>query len=767
MADKRIGKYTIIGEIGRGAMGVVYKAVDPVIGRTVAIKTIRFDVYTQPELREEAQQRFLREARSAGNLSHPNIVTIYDVGEDEGMAYIAMEYIEGQSLEAHLASKKKYSLEESVRLILEVADGLDHAHRKGIVHRDVKPGNILIDADGRPRIVDFGIARVTASTLTHTSVLLGTPSYMSPEQVAGQKVDQRSDIFALGVILYEMLTMGKPFGGDTLTTVIYKIMNTNPPPMRTFDSQLPESLEPIVQKALAKNPEVRYKDCQEFIEDLKQYLSPEVAVTMAIPGRTGFAPKKKDVSKPLQVPSRRPLMIVLASMFAVIFIAAGAILLSRKGIRNVPHYKEEETSAKKQESKVSSPSQPIVNDAKNAPSDVIIKPKETETSKTVPKDLPQEKDQKKAVSSPESGKPEVQKKSEAQATVKDLKEEKAKIEKREPVPVLKAGESRPPKLIHQVDPIYPDLAKKARAQGKVVLEMTIGTDGRVEDVEVIKSIPLLDLAAIEAAKKRLYEPALSDGKPAKSVVQVTMAFSLGASAETRPEITEGKRETDAAKSFAQGKDALNRGDFDLAIQLLEEAQKLDPQNGAAKSALSLARKKKDESSKSQTIKANLDKATDASQRGDVRGAMEYARQILRLDPNHEQAKALIHNGTLKLAPGEIKTLVDQYVQSLKTKQFLEFYRTHSAPALYARLQKNLEQMSNLYEKIDAAASNIALEWKNARYPKYTIRASFSHIITGAAKGRATREALFEGSYIWTLEKADNNWIIVDLVFEAR
>jgi serine/threonine protein kinase len=200
MSEQRIGKYVVIEEIGRGAMGVVYKALDPLIDRIVAVKTIRFDMYSQPEQREEAQKRFLREAKSAGQLSHPHIATIYEVGEDQGQAFIAMEYIDGRSLEDWLAQKRRWGVEEAVRFIIEVAEALDSTHKKNIVHRDIKPGNILVDAEGHPHLVDFGIARIPASTLTQTTAVLGTPFYMAPEQVAARKIDHRVDIFALGAI---------------------------------------------------------------------------------------------------------------------------------------------------------------------------------------------------------------------------------------------------------------------------------------------------------------------------------------------------------------------------------------------------------------------------------------------------------------------------------------------------------------------------------------------------------------------------------------
>ena len=269
----KIGKYTISGEIGQGGMGVVYRGLDPLIGRPVAVKTIRLDTVKGDRGREDALKRFLREAQAAGNLSHPNIVTIYDVGEHEGLIYIAMEFIEGCSLESLLEQKRKFTLEEITRLFNQIGSALDYAHGRGIVHRDIKPANILVGRDLKVSIVDFGIARTAASTMTQTGMLMGTPRYMSPEQIAGKKVDNRSDIFSLGAILYELLTQRNPFEGESITTVIYKIMHAELPPLSDFNKELPAGLEYVVKKALARDADTRYHTCGELLADLQRSVS--------------------------------------------------------------------------------------------------------------------------------------------------------------------------------------------------------------------------------------------------------------------------------------------------------------------------------------------------------------------------------------------------------------------------------------------------------------------------------------------------------------
>jgi len=333
----RIGKYEIVREIGRGAMGVVYEGRDPVIGRKVAIKTIRFDVLNRPDEREEAQQRFIREARSAGNLSHPAIVTIYDVGEDAGLTYIAMEFVDGGSLESLIAARTRLPLDEITAIVAQIGDALDYAHRQGIIHRDIKPANILMDRAGRPRIVDFGIAKIASSDLTQTNMVMGTPYYMAPEQIAGSKVDGRADMFSLGTILYELLTLAKPFGGTNMTTVIYKIIHDEPPPPRKYDASLPPGLDYVLEKALAKDPARRYQNGRELTDDLRNHAALVgkvfAAATQAIP-ETAKTPRPAPAAPAPTVAGakpRQPLLILLGAMMLVVVIAIVAVLLSSRG----------------------------------------------------------------------------------------------------------------------------------------------------------------------------------------------------------------------------------------------------------------------------------------------------------------------------------------------------------------------------------------------------------------------------------------------------
>lgn len=274
----KAGRYEIVGELGRGAMGIVYKAMDPVIGRTVAVKTIRLSEEGTGLKRSELLTRFQTEARAAGLLTHPNIVVVYDAGEEDGLYYITMELVEGKSLQALLDGGHSFPLPRTLRILDQTCSALQFAHERNVVHRDIKPANLMLTADDTVKITDFGTAKILQFGSTQqTSHVMGTPSYMSPEQVKGRAVDGRSDIFSLGVMLYEMVTGEKPFPGQNITTVIYKIVNEEPVPPRQIDPSIHPGISAVVMKALAKEPEQRYQTCREMLEDLRNYRAQGVA----------------------------------------------------------------------------------------------------------------------------------------------------------------------------------------------------------------------------------------------------------------------------------------------------------------------------------------------------------------------------------------------------------------------------------------------------------------------------------------------------------
>jgi len=265
----QLGRYVIQSELGRGAMGVVYKALDSVLERPVAVKTVNISL--ERDHADKYEQRFYQEARAAGALNHPNIVTIHDVGKAGDVVFMAMEYIEGVELRSLIGEGRPLRVAQALTIAAQVAEGLAYAHQRGVVHRDIKPANIMVVANGPVKITDFGIARMRGTgDLTQTGMLLGSPKYMSPEQVIGKRADHRSDIFSLGVILYEMLCGAAPFNGENVTALMYQIVNFVPPAPSSVNSEVPHLLDYIVAKMLAKPLEERYQDAAEVARDLRE-----------------------------------------------------------------------------------------------------------------------------------------------------------------------------------------------------------------------------------------------------------------------------------------------------------------------------------------------------------------------------------------------------------------------------------------------------------------------------------------------------------------
>jgi serine/threonine protein kinase len=287
---KTLGRYRVEREIGRGAMGAVYLGSDPKINRQVAIKTMALSQEFHGDELTEARRRFFREAETAGRLQHPDIVTIFDAGEDQELAYIAMEYLKGADLQRHTQGPL-LPIADVVRIGARVAEALAYAHSQGVVHRDIKPANVMLDlASDQVKVTDFGIARISDSARTRTGMVLGTPSFMSPEQMAGRRVDGRTDLYSLGVMLYQLLTGQLPHRADSMATLMYEIANQTPPDVRNWRPEVPEPLARAVALALEKRPESRYADGRQMAADL--------TATLALLGAEQAPTSAPDVAQP-------------------------------------------------------------------------------------------------------------------------------------------------------------------------------------------------------------------------------------------------------------------------------------------------------------------------------------------------------------------------------------------------------------------------------------------------------------------------------------
>lgn len=263
----KLGKYEIRRELGKGAMGVVYEGFDPFIERTVAIKTIPKSMVDSAEA-QEVFSRFRREAQIAGRLTHPNIVSIYEYGEDDDMAFIAMEFVLGKELKWYFDHEERFQIKDSIRIMLQLLDALDYSHSRNVVHRDIKPANILLTEDATVKVADFGIARIESSHLTQVGAVLGTPNYMSPEQFTGLAVDRRSDLYSAGVILYQLLSGERPFVGSVIT-IMHKVLSQEPVSLMALNPNVTKTLDEVVRKAMAKRPDDRFQSAREFLEALK------------------------------------------------------------------------------------------------------------------------------------------------------------------------------------------------------------------------------------------------------------------------------------------------------------------------------------------------------------------------------------------------------------------------------------------------------------------------------------------------------------------
>ena len=346
MADmSTIGKYEIRRELGRGAMGIVYEGYDPMIKRIVALKTIRADQLAG-ENAESVIARFRREAQAAGRLNHPNIVSIYDIGEEGGTWYIAMEFVQGRELKSYFEANERFSPPDIVRIMTQMLDALGYSHKFGVIHRDIKPANVILLEGGGVKVADFGIAHIESSNMTQAGTVMGTPSYMSPEQIMGLPIDGRSDLFSAGVILYQFLTGERPFSGSA-TATMHKVLEEDPLPPSRFNVQVPGAMDAVVRKALAKRPDERYQNADEFAAALRAaaekqpapaadatalaapeatLLAPKDATrTQRIAAAAGAAPSSTPFDEDIAAPSKKPQTTAIAIVAAVAVLALGAI----------------------------------------------------------------------------------------------------------------------------------------------------------------------------------------------------------------------------------------------------------------------------------------------------------------------------------------------------------------------------------------------------------------------------------------------------------
>jgi len=500
MQPERFGRYEVVGVLGDGAMGRVYLARDPIVGREVAVKTVKAE-YLRHDSAREFVARFRREAEAAGALNHPSIVSVFDVGEN----YIVMERLVGRTLQQLIADEGQIPPERAIALLAPIADALDHAHAAGIVHRDIKPANVMVQTSGIPKLMDFGVAHVEDSVLTVTGQILGSPSYMSPEQVAGLEVTARSDVYSLAVVAYEMLTGQSPFPGPTITAVIYKVLHDPAPPPRRWNTELPPRYDDVFARALAKEPPARFAtardlasalDVREFELSLDDALGAPAPGAGSPPGGSAHEPVPPGEAETVILPAprgRRPRGGLLAGLLAAaaLVVALLGLVVARSTARApVPPLPEQEPTPS-----ATAPAGEEPTPAPETPEAASSKPRAPEPTRTPPP---------------------------APAA------ERARARSGDDDGLVSFGPGvTPPRRVKGAPASYPDAARRHRLTGTVTVTMIVTETGEVEEPTVTESAGhILDAAVLDAVRGWRFEPARKDGRPVRIRWTIRQTYRL-------------------------------------------------------------------------------------------------------------------------------------------------------------------------------------------------------------------------------------------------
>ena len=501
-----IGQYTLGDELGRGAMGVVFRGFDPAIGRPVAIKLMHVNQFASSADQAEAKLRFAREASAAGRLSHPNIVVVYQFGEQDDLEYLVQELVEGESLEKVLSGGRVQDPKVVISLLGQIADALDYAHGEGIVHRDVKPANILVRADGKAKITDFGIARIASQAVTRTGFSMGTLAYMAPEQIMTAKVSGRADQFSLAVVAFQMLSGQKPFVAATDPALIFKIVSEEPPRLDALNRSFSPAVSDVLLRAMAKDPDRRFATCAEFVQELS------AALTGGAPANRAAQTLTPTVVMPTasaKLPALRPSPRTGARKYAS---AAAVSVFAVAGAWGLWMFREKPGNLRP----------PATVEQPPAP---LVKPNETPQAAAQVEDVPHGPAS--SVKKPDTVKPG------HEPIATDATTPSGKSKNPEGASINVAGKVQEAMLLKQVAPEYPLPAKQAGVEGSVRFSADIGRDGRVRRLSVLSGNSLLVGAAQKAVEQWTYKPTLVDGKPVAVKTQIEVSFQVNHPADGR------------------------------------------------------------------------------------------------------------------------------------------------------------------------------------------------------------------------------------------
>ncbi len=697
-------RYLILEELGKGGMGSVYKAFDKEVEEKIALKTIKPEIAAD----EKVIQRFRNELKIARKISHKNVCRMFDLGREDDTYYIAMEYVSGEDLKSSVRRMGPLSTGKVLGFATEICEGLAEAHRLGIVHRDLKPQNIMIDRDGIARIMDFGIARSRElKGMTENGSTIGTPEYMSPEQVEGEDIDQRSDIYSMGVILYEMVTGRTPFEGKTPMSVAMKHVTEKPKEPRGLNMQISEDLSRVIMKCMEKDKARRYQSALDLLYALKE-------IERGIPAIERVKPAKRSItSREITVSfSIRRFLIPAAAVLAAVIIGGGVWYFVLRPERSKP---TSPVSVHTKENILAAAHESLRDKDYSAALDQFNKVLEIE---------PEDPD--------------------VRLNIAIILKEQGKIEEAvqefDRVIALDEEDPRSYKQLGEIFEQKQDLEKGVFYYKKYLTLANASVDAD----EVARRV-----AEMEARLRPAGEEETQSVAAEKSVV----------TKEVTPRRVEREDpEVDLSQRLDTGIRAFNQERFDQSISIMREILRLDPKNSQAKSYLTRAQQEKAKQLKKQEIGRGISLAQVAYERGDYEECLNQVKKVLRLDPENAEAKKYSDLAEQIVAPQKMRDIVNGYIQSLKNKELVSFYENTCSSELFQRIKGDTELISNLYQSFRSVASNIKIQlMENNR-----AEVSFSNIITGIPVSGEQRQVVFEGTYIWEMEKQGETWKIIGL-----
>ncbi len=769
-------RYQIIEEVGKGGMGNVYKALDKELGEKVALKLLKPEIAADDRIIE----RFRNELKFARKITHKNVCRMFDLSKFERIPYITMEYVSGEDLKTTLRRVGPLSTGKAVYIAKQVCDGLVEAHKLGVVHRDLKPQNIMIDKKGHAHIMDFGIARsMKTKGVTTSGMMIGTPDYMSPEQVEGKPVDVRADIYAMGVILYEMSTGTTPFHGDTALSVAIKHTREKPRNPREINDQIPVQLSSIILKCMEKNREKRYQDVPELLTELDK-------IEKGFPTTDRVLPDKPSTSK--EIPSAFNLKKLLLPALAVVSLTI--IVWALWQFTPLPEvFKKSPVSS----------TTPSIDDTMNSANQFWKEKKYSRAYAEFKKVLEVEPNH-----------------FEAQFGLANSLKAQDKLD--EAIPEYEkaiALNEKDPDPYGQLGLIYEQRQELAIAMDHYKKYLENAPPGQEFDIvsDKVKDLEARIRAAaptepVVAKKQEPKEPKpqpekkappkpekvkTEPSKPEKKTVDVSGKLEQGIQAfrqgnfdecikqmeevlkldpqntsaqyflsEAKNKKNEKIQEQEINDKLRLARDAFQKGNYRECINQAEEVLELAPENASALNLLNEAKKKIGEESKEQQISDGLKAAQDAFRKGNYQECIDQAKKILGLDPKNEQARRLLNQARVRMAPQQAKALVNEYIQSINTKNLVNFYEKACAQPLYQKLRKRTEMSMKMFENFHSTASDINIQFKGINQAEI----NFSHTITGVSKDNVKQE-IFDGQVKWDLRRLGENWKIANIVVTPR